>query len=253
MPLTPADRYVLRRFGQFAVAAAVLAVLVGGVWSRTYWGYWYVFPGVPAAIAEAQAVRYLTPLRADEDTCTLALDPEFDVWWNVRNGYEFPDGRFGRMLAHLHRHGVAVDRAGPDPSLSPARLSAELRARGDVQPGASPQYRYATCLHGGALAVVDARGGESLVVGLRSGEIDNDHYADYEVTLSRVDGAWRVVDTQTTYWDFAGLEGFRWWVVAGLLYLPLLVVTAVGYKVVRVVVRLARWGRQESTVVPVSR
>jgi hypothetical protein len=240
MSLHPDDRRTLRIFWRLVAATAVVAAVIGGAWSRSYWGYWYVFPSVPAAIAEARSVRHLTPLTFDDQTCALAVGPEIDLPSSVLNGRAYADGRFNRMLAHLHDRGLGLAHARPDPTLSMAALSAELRARGDVRPGASPHYRQAMCLSGGAVTVVDDAGRESLVVGVSSGDIANDHHATYEITLARVDGAWRVREMQTTFFDVAGLEGLTWWTMAGMLFFPLLAWLAITYKITRFVFATVR-------------
>ena len=209
-----------------AVASAALSILAAGAACHEYWGYWWVRPDVPREIRNAAALRAVTPIGPTSwgRGCGLMHDRTGwvdDMDFSRRDEYGLP----WRLVIALHDRGLAPERAVPDRGLNLAAVSAAVRSSAALV-RATDEYPAAECLGGFAVDVEDEHGRSSLVLGVHSHQVANDHYAYYEMVLSRTASGWRVESTQRLFYDVAGVEGLEWPIVARAFCAPILLVTS---------------------------
>lgn len=205
------------------LGVVLLSVLVGGLVSRLYWGYWWSRPGTRAFTSGVEEVTHLSFVRAvvgpdgtlqafvededaslDEEITQLVDDPY----------YALP----ARLLAPLADAGVISDDVEPLGDARLAELPEELKRVADFATPSAGYEDFLASLHGVAMYVTSDQAGGEMILGLSGGEVSNDHRPHDEFRWNYTsDGAPARVLHQRFFYDLAGLEGAEWWSISLLL------------------------------------
>lgn len=235
-----------RVFGGIAAGAVAATFLVSIGLSKVYWGYFLGRPPVPREMGDIVRVASVTSVTVGEDGRTVVADAGAATTNDAAHGRREPyDGVGSRLLVDLEDRGLLPMAYGtalppmPDPG-------AWLQTAGLL---AKPQAGYETdsARHDGVVVdAVDASGGRLVVVGLRGGQVENDHYPYYEMVFAGAANSTGLafVRGQRFFFDIAGSEGTEWYVVWPLLAMPGIFLAMVVFAVVRA---LWRWRRRMAT------
>jgi hypothetical protein len=204
-----------RTLGAAVVGTLIVPFLlaIGGNWIA--WGYPLSRPGVDRRIVEALRVETVTAVKAEPDAggrMTFAGGP-MDIGPSARPGFVYEEYYLleNRVLVALSERGTLPEQA---PAMTADRLRGLyplLDATGRLERG-EPGYDNATRVDGVAVEANDRDGRPLLFVGLRGGQVSNDHYPFYEFLFDREgpDGVPRLIGFQRFYFDVAGFEGLEW-------------------------------------------
>ena len=237
-----------RAYGLVTAASIGLAFLVSIALSRAYWGYFLNRPPVPSAMGDIARVASVTPVFTVTSTnggSALAVRGDFSFTNALAPGRSDPYyGLSERLLIDLDRrrllpavHSVVLPPDLPDllPLIRSTGLLAVPEAGYEVE---------AARLGGVVVDAVDATGRRLVVLGLESGQVENDHHPYYEMVFT---GAANSPDLAYAgghrfFYDVAGLEGIEWFAVWPLLSLPAAVLGFLLFTVARVLHGRARRG-----------
>lgn len=227
-----------------AVAVSVgLALLVAITLSKMYWGYFLQRPPVPRAMGDIARVASVTPVftvTSANGARSLAAREDFSFTNALARGRDDPYYCLDeRLLLELDRrdllpevHSVTLPADLPD-------LFPLIRATGLL---AEPEAGYeeeAANLGGVVIDAVSRSGRRLVVLGLGSGQVENDHYPYYEMVFSGAAGSPNLsfAGGQRFFYDVAGLEGFEWYVIWPPLSLPAVALGLLLFTVARVLRR----------------
>jgi hypothetical protein len=223
--LTIATRPKRRDIVLTVCATTAAALLAAVIVSKQYWGYYLRRPPLDERVAKARQVRSLTLVRMEQDADGKSrfvahpdlsptprdLSLEEAIQWGRISPYDTPHYRSLVTLA---------DRQllpGTPPAIQSAMLASIydwLEATGLLVSG-EPGYPNAKRLGGVLLEFQDEMGEVLTFVGVRTGEVSNDHYAYCEFIFSvpRPGDRPRLLSAVRFFYDVAGIEGAEWWVM----------------------------------------
>jgi hypothetical protein len=122
-----------------------------------------------------------------------------------------------------------------------------LLEKSDLLEEGRPGYARAKELDGVVIEAIGADGTPLVFVGVRGGEVSNDHYPYYEFLYSgQLGGGWmELLSADHSYFDVAGIEGIEWpeffLIILVLELLPLaIVMVAIRRKLAMVTLRPSR-------------
>ncbi|MHC4092308.1 MAG: hypothetical protein ACYSVY_18895, partial [Planctomycetota bacterium] len=201
----------------FASVAGTLAVgaLAGAIVSLNYWGYCFSRPGVDSRVEGFRKVArmsFVSTERQSSGQNHFVHDLKESISKTMREGQRDPYYNLeSRILFSLAERDLLPDEAQPIDSERLASLYSLLEKTVALEIGESG-YPWAKRLEG---IVVEAEGPgqqQFLFVGVRGGEVSNDHYPYYEVlySLPEGDGEPVRVSSKRFYFDLAGMEGWEW-------------------------------------------
>jgi hypothetical protein len=191
--------------GAVFLVSAAAGVFTGASMSYGYWGYVISRPSMFAEIGDVTSVRRFTEIRVSDDPPdprTESRETPAEHSARTRSYYE----QDVRIAGDLRRHGLSLASAPADATLDAPALMGTLRSAGILVDGDPGYERSSHRLYGAAIEFGDAGGQPLLLVTLRSGELENDHYPSYEVLLTRRGSAWQVHRWQRYFYDVAGIE-----------------------------------------------
>jgi len=203
------------------VAATILSMGLGVVFSLLYWNY--VF-SPPAMLTELRAINSVEQLSRVSD-----MDPRRNRTPAVQPIASIPPDRMldwntssellptQRILQELGHRGVAIESSQPVSleildSISCAAEKHRLLIDGE------PGYSDTKLLNGyaGRGRLVD--GTEVVFATMMGDQQSNDHYPYYEIVLRPAKDGFEMIDFQWFFFDIAGIEGCTWAHVAVLSY-----------------------------------
>ena len=199
------------------VIGTLLLPFLVAIWiNREMWGYLVSRPAVDRRIVEARRIETLTRVETRTDSRggrTIWGLPIGEVDTYIQEHPQEGDYYVleGRVLRALR------DRQAlpPEGRIMPAdRLGAlyrALEATGRLEDG-ERGYPDARKLGGIAVEAVGRDGRPLLFVGVRGGEVSNDHHPYYEFlfTTDATGGTPELLSFQRFYYDVAGMEGAEW-------------------------------------------
>ncbi len=229
-----------RAYGLVTAASVGLAFLVSIALSRAYWGYFLKRPPVPRAMGDIVRVASVTPVLttvAADGVHALGIREDFSFTNALAAARDDPYyGLHERLLLDLDRRGLlpAVHSVAlpPDmPDLLPLVRATGLLAR--PEPGYEEE---AARLGGVVIDAVDGAGRRLVVLGLGSGQVENDHHPYYEMVFTGAPGApgLAYAGGHRFFYDVAGIEGAEWYVAGPLLCLPLVPIGLIVFTIARV-------------------
>lgn len=222
----PARAYLLAM-----LPVVLLAFSLGIGFSKFYWGYYLFRPALLKEFRQIAQVAALVPVETSDATNappTLVHCGDFslaeDLAYAVKNSYDDP---VGRLLLALEQQ-----------RLLPAEFSASLSGLPPLLPLAQTSgliapsedgYDSERSLRGIVVDAVDPAGARLVYLGLRGGQVSNDHYPYYELLFTAPAGSsdLKFVRGQRFFFDVAGIEGAEWYVMGlgfSLVAIPLALV-----------------------------
>jgi hypothetical protein len=213
MATRPRRRDVLLAVCATAVAAFVAAAIV----SEQYWGYYFRRPALDERVARARQVHAVTFVETQGagEPSRFVASPDQSHEAAIRAGRKHPYGFPSyRALVTLADRRLLPEGPAPVRAATLASTHAWLEATGLLVPGEAG-YPHAKRLGGVLLELEDETGEALTFVGVKSGEVSNDHYAYYELVLSAPPGTGspRRLSEIRFFYDIAGIEGVEWWVM----------------------------------------
>jgi len=207
----------LRDVGAVIIGTLIAAAASGLAFSRAYWGYWTEPPSIKPWVEHLQAADGVVFLECQPNTAAAvkeltAEERHRSAEWYRGSSRDYPGYQ---VLAAVEATRLPISTG----VLTPA--DANKACTGLFESGAvvaaTPGYGgpYARYIRG---FLVDGRtrSGERVwIMSAIGGAISNDHHPVYDVQFSD-NGAVRRVHVY--YEDIAGIEGVRWYVVAGVVF-----------------------------------
>lgn len=208
---------LLRNVGAILLPLVVSITIAGGILNTELWGYTFRRPVVCSEIREATRLHSIVDVaRASGElqftvvrsTVLPSVLPTYHDWYY---------GHLERPLVVLHER-IGLRSLSTRTALSDTALQTIARvvlgsellvvpARGYEKRGAGYEGRIIECSTGD---------NTYYHVSMRSGEVENDHYAAYEFLLDALDNC-RIVKKQRYFVDIAGIEGVEYGNLAPLL------------------------------------
>jgi hypothetical protein len=214
----------------FIAACLLPGVILGGVVSRAYWGYWFSRPSVPPEVIEARAVRSVTSLRAaDGFSCVLESEyiPDFnaDIARSRRYLSEFP---FLQAVVALQDRGLLPIEARAPEWLDPSGFYRAVVDTGLLIQG-DPGYDQSRCFGGYVIELVLPSGDTRLLLTAGGPQVSNDHHPYYEFLFRRLGNKLSLERHRIFYYDIAGIEGMDLPILHGFLAVLAAPVVAAGF------------------------
>lgn len=213
-------------YGLVTAVSVGLAFLVSIALSRAYWGYFMNRPPVPRAMGDIVRVASVTPVLTvvpEGGAPALAIREDFSFTNALAGGRSDPYYCLHeRLLIDLDRRGLlpAVHSVALPPDLPD--LVPLIRATGLLAAPAAGYEAEAARLGGVVIDAADGTGRRLVVLGLGSGQVENDHHPYYEMVFTGAAGSpdLAFAGGHRFFYDVAGIEGAEWFVAWPLLSLP---------------------------------
>lgn len=228
-----------RLAGWIFIGLLLLALLLGLITGRVYWGYWFSRPGIDPLIRRVVRAETTTAFSnwppPSSVSGTRAPMPAFEsdrVWVEsiIRDGrasgeypYYFLNERVLELWEQQARFSVSTGKYATtidvQPVASPSRI-AQLHDRllcDDVlERGDSGYEQISRWLNGIVAEAVLDDGRRVVVVMLHQLEISNDHRVYHEIVFEDSNNLSKaaILSHQRFFYDVAGLEHMTWWVFA---------------------------------------
>jgi len=211
-------------YGLVTVIMTAATFLVSIGISRVYWGYFFARPPLLPAAREIVQVKSVVQFRTKIDESgnrgfVAAVDPSLSDCLTAGRKYG-DESLEERILLDLERRSLLPPAFSPTLDGLPD-LSALIEASGKLAKS-SKGYDSSAQLWGIAVDATDMAGQRLLLLGLRGGQLSNDHYPYYEMMFREPKGAAQMslVRGQRFFYDAAGMEGFEWYVIWFFLSIP---------------------------------
>lgn len=194
----------------------LLALVAALATSKMVWGYFLSRPQMDARIVGARLVVSVT------DVETQMLSDGSAVLVPATSGVSAAEQMANAREDHYYnletRALLALADRGHNPASAPAMppesltgLYRMLESTGRLEAGDSG-YTDAKLLSGFLVEAVGADARPLLFVGVRGGQVSNDHFPYYEFLFAEPDaaGVRPLLSFNRFYYDVAGMEGFEW-------------------------------------------
>lgn len=206
-----------RRALAVGAAGTLLLPFLIAIWiNEGLWGYYVSRPALDRRIVEAGRIESVTLVATVPDSLgnpTFSGAPVADVGPFIQVHPQEGDYYVleGRILRALEDRRALPSEAGTMPAERLASLYRVLDETGRIEAG-EPGYGDARKLDGVVVEGVGRDGRPLIFVGVRGGEVSNDHHPYYEFLFARdsPDGRPRLLSFQRFYYDVAGIEGAEW-------------------------------------------
>jgi hypothetical protein len=214
------------------VAGTLLLPFLAAIWiNHLMWGYYVTRPGLDRRIALARQIESVTRVETRSDLSghreffgvpVVDVDGFIQVHPQEGDYYVLE----GRVLRALKDRQILPPEAQEMPSSRLRGLYQVLNESGRLEDG-EPGYDHAKELSGIVVEAIGRDGRPLLFVGVRGGEVSNDHHPYYEFVFTRdsAAGHLKLVSTQHFYYDLAGIEGLEWPVFLPVLTIASLIPT----------------------------
>ena len=228
----------------YGIVAAILVTLsfLGAISiSKSYWGYWISPPKLLPQASLIAAVNAVAAFKTELDASgkpVVVADPSYSLEALLDAGRKSGDDSFEeRILVALDDRKLLPNSFSTNMAILP-ELSRLVSSTG-VLVKSTAGYDSSAQLNGTAVEATDKDGNRYLLLGLRGGQLSNDHYPYYELFFQedRATQFWSLIHHQHYFYDAAGLEGFEWPVLLLLLSIVLVPLGMVVFTVGRFVVR----------------
>lgn len=216
-----------RTYGVVALVTIGIAFFVSIGISRMYWGYYFARPSLIPDVANIEQIRAVVPvqtLSVDGGGRYMVVREDYSLDEMITSCKRDPNYSLdGRILIDLEQRSllpVAISN-----SLSGLPPLYPLIKRSGIMVQAKEGYPNADLLRGVVVDALDASGGQLVLLGLRSWELSNDHYAYYEMVFTVGNGGSDLTykHGQRFFYDFAGMEGAEWYLIWPFLTVPSIV------------------------------
>jgi hypothetical protein len=205
-------------------ATAAVAFLAAVIVSKHYWGYYFSRPPLNERVARTRQVHAVTLVETQGagGPSRFVASPDQSLEATTRAARKHPYGFPSyRALVALADRRLLPEAPAAVEAATLALAHAWIEATDLLVPGEAG-YPHAKRLSGVLLELGDETGEPLVFVGVKSGELSNDHYAYYEVVLSVPSGGGdpRVLSATRFFYDIAGIEGAEWrvmWIVFAVL------------------------------------
>jgi hypothetical protein len=197
-----------------ALVAMAAAFFVSIYLSKDYWGYWFKRPGLFAEIDGIARVTALIPVTTRDDSSgknALVVDDRFSTTQTLAGAARDPYYCLeARILLRLREKQLLP--ATPAASLSGLPPLYPLVVQSGLLASPEPGYEHSAEFGGVAVDAVDASGTRLVFLGLRGGQLENDHYPYYGLLFSGCtdSSALSLIRGQRFFYDVAGMEMFEW-------------------------------------------
>ncbi|MEW5884343.1 MAG: hypothetical protein AB1725_09005 [Armatimonadota bacterium] len=198
----------------------VVSLAMALVVSKLYWGYWVSRPPLLPLAQEIGELQTLTFVRTVNGQFEPTNPPEHlsakqqdwvDDYMHLEERFLF----MPEVYANIRRlPPTSAERLNP---YRRALLESRLLAK------SAKGYDSAAGIRGVVAEYRDPQGRPRVFLGLRGGQVSNDHYPFYEMVLAREGGSVKVLAKQRFFYDVAGIEGAEapaLFYVFGVLLLP---------------------------------
>jgi hypothetical protein len=235
VPLVVTSVFKRMGYGGYAPVLSVIALslVVGVLFSLSYWRYAFIQPSTLAELRTITAVDQLSEITGlnsrgslDPPAAIVKLPPANTNYWNLRGELDGAD----RIIAQFADRNVTIRSAEP---ISSELLISIWKAanRNSLLVDGEAGYPDTKSLRG-YVGIARRNSGRFAFATLLGGQQSNDHYPYYEfiVPLDRDELA--VESSQWFYVDIAGIEGINWLgfsVMAFVVMLPITILLQVWW------------------------
>jgi hypothetical protein len=210
----------------------LLSCLAGILASKKMWGYYFSRPGPPALLGELRRVSKVSFVETPDSKPRQFVLSSDSASRSSQFGMQPSDPYYylqGRILGKLHEQGLrpgsAQHRIGELDQYRQAIQDAGILVPGDRG------YDAADRLSGILVDGETADGSKLVILGLRSGQVSDDHYAYYELVFRDTGSPQGLVlaSSQHFFYDVAGMEGLEWWGLSMLFGFPIVGLGYLGF------------------------
>lgn len=214
--------------GKVILAMILLTFLMAISISKAYWGYYFSRPSVfeeTRAFDKVPAVVFFQINTDDTGKHSLTSDSSetFSRTNNPTNSDDYYDLK-ERILKNLANRNLLPAEPAKTFDGFPD-LDTLIHQSGVLDPW-DGKYDSWSKRSGVAVQALDKSGSPFLFIGLRGGQISNDHYPFYEILLrgNKDSTEFNLIRSQVFYFDVAGMEGTEWPVIWLYIVIPGIVI-----------------------------
>lgn len=230
-----------KAYGLVAVSMIVVTFLVSIGLSKAYWGYFMSRPALLREVSEVAQVRVVVPFRTESDDSgkrTIVPDNTYSLSDRIASGKKYGDESLEeRILVELEQRNLLPAAFATTFDGLP-ELYLLIQGSGALATS-SKGYDSSARLEGVAVDATDKSGNRLVVLGLRGGQLSDDHYPYYEMLFGGQKDAAGLAfaRSQRFFYDAAGMEGFEWNVIWLFLSIPGIVFGIVVFTISKVIWR----------------
>jgi hypothetical protein len=200
--------------GVFALGVAA-PLFAAALINKEYWGYYLERPAVDRRIldvVEVESVSWVHTLPLGSGGSQFVPESASKIIQEIASGQVDPYYSLGeRALIDLMDEG----RLPPNPICVSDEEAAPLHRlieATNLLESDAPGYHNARALSGAVIRAIGPGGVRLLFIGVRGGEVSNDHYPYYEFLFKEppAGGKPELLSFQRFFFDVAGVEGIEW-------------------------------------------
>lgn len=198
-------------FAALLVLPLIAGLVLGAVFSLSYWGFAFARPVAPEA-AVAKSVDWIMSLdaRDNDPRCRPGAPGQRSLQDAIATYRRYiGDFPYGQVLIDLDDKGLLPGQYSQPNWLDLEGLRAAALATGIIVRG-EPGYDQSMSFGGHALGLT-LDSDRHIILLIASGpQVSNDYYPIYEIVLEQNGDQLLAVRTRRTFHDIAGIEGFEW-------------------------------------------
>ena len=201
--------------------------------SKEYWGYYFKRPTIFKEVKDARAIETISVVSTfGTNTLHKGLDSSLNLDYYREDPYyatatralmTFEDVSSDRLFSDWKTILADSLKKISDEKLQP--ISSFLFSS-DFTVKKSEHYETAESFSGYIIEFKTAPDRAWTYVGVGTPQVDNDHYAFYEMLYRRDKNSMVLADSQKFFWDFAGYEGQEYSLIGPVMSLVILIPTA---------------------------
>ena len=209
------------------------SLLLFFTFEKMYWGYWLKRPELPKEVYQISKVNALIPVMTEcknNNEKYFILDHDYSIEQNLKDAKADPYYNLEeRLLFFLIEEDLMPNTLTYQISYP---LYYDLVKETDIfKKTQQTNYHKADYLKGLIAEIKSKQNEDMVIMCLRGGQVENDHYPYYElVFIKNSKNKFELVNSQMFYFDIAGLEGrfiILWFIVFLQTVLALVIITVV--------------------------
>ncbi|MFC1762663.1 hypothetical protein ACFL6U_11355 [Planctomycetota bacterium] len=198
------------------IALALCLAFIGAlIWSKCVWGYCLLRPRLDKRILACDKILTITAVSTQvtsDGSMSFIVDPDYPVVEKAQGKGERYYWLESRVLIALNKRGKLPDSPDHLETTSLRNLYGTLNDTGLLIDGAQ-EYDEAKLLRGIVIEALGKNQQRYTFIGVRGGQISNDHYPYYEFLFEpgELTGKLKQLSHIQYFYDVAGLEWLEWY------------------------------------------
>ncbi|MCF6297461.1 MAG: hypothetical protein L3J08_05695 [Flavobacteriaceae bacterium] len=232
----------LKQVGSILLPILLVGTLLIGSLNNDYWGYWYKRPTVFNELKEVASIISITDIKKQYDQENFSIEIDTSATKKLYGRENLYYGNFDRPIMTF------LDNAPINPSLfywfkitkdttkkikKPELLSITnaILKNGFLKQPKLGYEKSGNRFNGKIIEFKTNKDNSFYHIALKSGETENDHYPFYEILINTKNLS-KIIKKQIFYTDVAGIEGFEYTNLAGLVEFLVLIIIGLFIRVI---------------------